>query len=61
MLIKNYSNPFSWKKAIFNLSNNYSLRKYISKKNSKATAIKNTWEKRFTKIYNLYLNNINNG
>ena len=59
VLIKNYSNPFSWKNAIFNLSNNYSLRKYISK-NSKATAINNSWEKRFIKIYNLYLNNNDN-
>ena len=47
VLIRNYSNPFSWKKAIFDLSNNYSLRKYISK-NSKATATRNSWEK---KIY----------
>ncbi len=58
ILVKNYTNPFAWKKEILNLSKNYSLRKYISK-NSLATAKKNSWEKRFKKIYNLYQLNIN--
>ncbi len=60
VLVKNYTNPFAWKKEILNLSKNYSLRKYISK-NSLTTAEKNTWGKRSEKIYNIYLEEINNG
>ena len=50
---------FCLKKAILNLSNNYSLRNYISK-NSLATAEKNTWKKRSEKIHNIYLKKIKN-
>ena len=59
VLVKNYTNPFAWKKAILSLSNNYSLRNYISK-NSLATAEKNTWKKRSEKIHNIYLKKIKN-
>ena len=59
ILIRNYTNPFAWKREIYNLSNNYTLRKFISK-NSLATAARNSWEERFKKIYNLYQHNIKN-
>ena len=54
ILIKNYANPLSWKKAILELSKNYNLRKKISK-NSILTASINTWEQRSEKIYKIYI------
>ena len=53
ILIKNYSNPLAWKKAINELSNNFYLREKISK-NSLLTAQSNTWAKRSKKIYKIY-------
>jgi len=54
ILIKNYSNPLSWKNAIFELSKNNSLKEKISK-NSLLTASRNTWHQRSGKLYKLYL------
>ncbi len=53
ILIKNYSNPLAWKKAINELSENFYLRVKISK-NSILTAQSNTWAKRTKKIYKIY-------
>ena len=53
ILIKNYSSPLAWKKAINELSNNFYLREKISK-NSILTAQSNTWAKRTKKIYKIY-------
>ncbi len=54
ILIKNYTDPLSWKKAISELSSNIALRKQISK-NSFFTAARNTWKQRSEKIYQIYL------
>lgn len=53
ILIKNYSNPLAWKRAINELSDNFYLRQKISK-NSILTAQKNTWAQRTKKIYKIY-------
>ena len=53
ILIKNYSNPLVWKRAINELSDNFYLRQKISK-NSILTAQKNTWAQRTKKIYKIY-------
>lgn len=54
ILIKNYSNPIAWKKAINEIANNFNLRNKISQ-NSLLTAEKNTWVKRSETIYKIYL------
>ena len=48
ILIKNYSNPIAWKKAINELSNNFYLREK-NFKNSLLTAQSNTWVKKIKK------------
>ena len=53
ILIKNYSSPLAWKKAINELSNNFHLREKISK-NSILTAQSNTWAKRTKKKNKIY-------
>ena len=53
ILIKDYSNPLAWKKAINELSNSFYLREKISK-NSILTAQNNTWAKRSKKIFKIY-------
>ena len=57
ILVKNYTNPFSWKSAIIKIENNLNLRKKISL-NSIISASKNTWEIRVKKIIELYNHNI---
>lgn len=58
ILVKNYSDPVAWKKAINLLSNNFPLRKNISK-NAYLTSIKNTWNIRSKRIYEVYKQNKN--
>lgn len=53
ILIKDYSNPLAWRKAINELSDNFYLREKISK-NSILTAQSNTWAQRSWKIYKIY-------
>ena len=58
ILVKNYSNPFSWKKIINSIKNDITLRKKISF-NSRISASKNTWKIRVKKIIELHNNKLN--
>ena len=54
VLIRNYSNPIAWKKAISEIDNNFYLRSKISK-NSLLSAEKNRWLNRSKSKNNIYI------